>query len=448
MYAMDLTNPDVPKLLWKRCRGDTDGNGLVFNNINQTWSRPSVGQIEVDRGSGTEIVDVLIFGGGYNGDDNGDNVDDTPGDSTVNIGKDLANRDTNGVTTKTTNAGNVVITRSPQSPSAIGTTDTGRGNVIYILDASNGNIIWRTTDSTAGYDSSTQTFGISTMVDSIPADVGAFDTDGDALIDRIYAGDTGGQIWRVDLVGDNRSNWKTQLLFNAGRHYTCSSGTLKVCDRRFHNRPDLVQTVSGGVNFDAVLIGSGDREDPNETTVENFFYMIKDYGTSVGATVSTLNHDSLGDISDEDCVQSLTNGGCGDPDISSGWRLQLADSGEKSLSASLTISGRTIFTTFTPGGGSSCGLSEGLGRQYVVNTLDATGVFSYDSTNDSSYETFERSDELESGGIPVEAVPLGDDLVLMQGQAAGSNTGSAGSNIQSVGPGGFWKTYWYDTTAN
>jgi len=64
-------------------------------------------------------------------------------------------------------------------------------------------------------------------------------------------------------------------------------------------------------------------------------------------------------------------------------------------------------------------LSEGTGKIFAVSLLDATAIFSIDTDNDSDPDnpTLERFAELDSGGIPVETVPLGGDDILILGSA-------------------------------
>ena len=51
--------------------------------------------------------------------------------------------------------------------------------------------------------------------------------------------------------------------------------------------------------------------------------------------------------------------------------------------------------------------------------------------------TNERSDQLESGGIPVQPVPISGDEIIIQGQASPNN-------IMDVDTATSWKTFWYD----
>jgi type IV pilus assembly protein PilY1 len=417
-YALDISDPDSPKLLWTLSKG---APGSAFAELGQTWSTPQVGLIKV---AGT-VIPVVVFAGGYNGDDDGDDLGD--------LGKDAKNRATRAA-----------VTPSPGS-------DDDEGNAIYIVDATNGNLIWKAIkDTSVGYDSARKAFTHPELVDSFPSRVSAVDTDGDGLLDRIYAADSGGVVWRIDLAGlfdhdsdnatpdvlvhDQPAAWSMTKLLSVGRHV--SGFTTLADDRRFFNRPDLVQSRDGIGPFDGVLIGTGDREDPNGIGVDNFFYLIKDRAITSGLPPTTaLVHDDLADLT-SNCLQDSS---CTvPPDLSNGWRIALTDSGEKNLASAITAAGSVFFSTFSPTPPSgTCSLSEGTGRLYVVSLQDATGVFNFDTTNDVGGTVLDRVDLLASGGIPVEVVPLGAGELLVQGQEAGQNIMNAGGQMS-------FKTYWHE----
>jgi len=394
-YAFDVTDPDAPKFMWSINKSDAG-----FGELGQTWSTPGVGMLDV--GSGAQLV--LAFGGGYNGDDGGDNAGD--------LGKDAANR--NG------SAG----------------IDDDEGNAVFIVDALTGALLWKATKGASqGYAAGSKTYSHPGFKDSVPSEIAIADTDGDSILDRFYVGDTGGRLWRGDIQGDDRTTWSLSLLLDAGRHHDGSSSN----DIRFFNRPDIAQTRDGSGNFDAILIGSGDREDPLDTNVDNWFFVIKDRSTQSGSpSATTLTPANLANLS-VDCV---TAGNCDTTTQNNlstyGWRMGLGGNGEKNLAAALTLGGEVFFTTFTPDGGNgSCGLSEGSGFQYAVSLQSAQPIYNYDLSNDTGGIVLDRSDSLGSGGIPVEIVPIGDSYILVQGQ-------EAGQNIQQISTDTSWRTYWYE----
>nr|MDA3869494.1 PilC/PilY family type IV pilus protein [Gammaproteobacteria bacterium] len=139
MYSMDVTDRNNPTLRWVLEGGTVDGD---YEEMGQTWSAPNVEKIKINGAERT----VLIFGAGY---DTGQDVLTTRGVDTM-----------------------------------------GRG--IFIVDADSGELLWR-----AGPDGGAD-LQLTNMLYSIPARITPIDVDGDGNTDRLYAGDMGGQLWRID----------------------------------------------------------------------------------------------------------------------------------------------------------------------------------------------------------------------------------------------------------
>ncbi|MEO7386523.1 MAG: PilC/PilY family type IV pilus protein, partial [Gammaproteobacteria bacterium] len=368
-YALNVSDPVNPSLLWKI---DASGD---FSELGATFSDPRVIQIATPAGN----VPALIFGGGF---------------------------DTN------------------KDADAMGTNDTV-GKALYIVNAETGELIWKAIGG-AGADTA-KVFTHPDLVDSIPSAVAVLDADGDGLQDRAYVGDTGGNVWRADFSGTDTTTWKLTKLATLGRHATDASG--KSDDRRFFHRPDIVQSLDDEP-FDAVIIGSGDREDPLDKggASDNVVVMIKDRNVAVGAGVdSDLELSDLGDVTDT----CLTPGGECSAALDDGWSLRLTTSGEKSLATATTISNTVYFTTYVPGFGSSagsCGPKEGTGRLYAVSLFDASARRNYDVTT----EELDRYTELDSQGIPAEVVSLPPNSILRPDL-----------NVEQTGAPTRFETYWY-----
>ena len=81
---------------------------------------------------------------------------------------------------------------------------TGRG--IYIVEAKTGKKVWALTPGENGF----------TGKHSIAADLTTLDSDYDGYIDRIYASDTGGNIWRIDMPGSDTSEFSHFKLAELG----------------------------------------------------------------------------------------------------------------------------------------------------------------------------------------------------------------------------------------
>lgn len=306
IYALDVSNPSDPRVLWRKSNTD-DG----FSELGQTWSQPKVARIK------GHANPVLVFGAGY------DPAEDS-------------------------------------EPPAANTM--GRG--IFVLDAFTGARLWSATAST-----------VTGMNHAIVADITLLDRDGDAKIDRFYAADLGGNVWRVDLETANGNapvNWNViklaELGCNAG---ACAAGTTP---RKFFYAPDVVPVNSSTGSFDAVLVGSGDREHPLYDTssgsaynVVNRFYMLKDTRPGKdGSGQATITHSLLFDA---------TTSGTYD-NSGRGYYITLA-TGEKIVNAPLTLAGYTYFGTNQPKlpDAASCESNLGVARGYRVRPL--SGEYGY-----------------------------------------------------------------------
>ncbi|MCP4412130.1 MAG: hypothetical protein GY808_06130 [Gammaproteobacteria bacterium] len=395
MYALNISNPDSPSFLWKIIGGS--GN---FAELGQTWSQPVVttipgyyDMVDHDNDSATEDIaeykPVLIFGAGYD-----------------------TNKDTTGV----------------------GTTDSmGRG--VFIVDATTGALIRSFSPGT----NTTTNIQNTELLHSVPSAVTSFDSNGDEITDRLYFGDTGGNLWRIDMPGNtlhgetdpegSTASWYVTKLadFNAATAAT---------DRRFFGSPDVVRSkqqvckeyypspdddkckIATTINFDSVLIGTGDRTNPNATDVSNQFYMIRDEQTypydtgrpSSGDCTTAINADpavatdfrcylpldaadlynaTSNLIQSGNTLQKATAAAA--LEGQNGWLLDLSVSaGEKSLSRSITLDGSVFFTTYSPNSNviltTSCSPAAGKGRLYEVDLHNASAKrdFNNDGTLDRS----------------------------------------------------------------
>ncbi|MCB1699968.1 MAG: hypothetical protein H6985_12895 [Pseudomonadales bacterium] len=405
LYALDISNPDSPSFMWM-----IDSATAGFEELGQTWSRPVVTRIPgyVD-GDGV-AKPVLIMGAGYD-----------------------TNKDASGVATE---------------------DSEGRG--IFIIDAETGELVWSITPA----DDSATNLEESGLLHSVAAEVAVLDSNGDEITDRIYFGDTGGNLWRVDLPGNSlptssQDTWRIVQLgdFNGGTAAT---------DRRFFNAPDIVRTSYGGFSYDAISIGSGDRTNPNATDNEDQYYMIRDqqvspYFTEQPSVSECLDEDGPEDFrcnmplypSDlYDVTPNLLQYGTdAEKEAASsalaakyGWRMDLSHSGEKSLAKSLTIDGKAYLTTFSPDSTLTnlCEPSPGTGRLYVVRLGDAAAVMDFNNDN-----TKERSWVIGSLIPDTPSPHFGADgvirLLLPPGSSAGlGNPFDTGATFRDP-----FGNYWY-----
>jgi type IV pilus assembly protein PilY1 len=409
MYGLDVSNPESPKILWRITNDTTD-----FSELGYTFSAPKLGFVNIDLDSDGSANDpVVIFAGGYD-----------------------TNKDSRG---------------------AVGTDDS-MGNAFYVVNANTGALVWKAVSSGTA---SATLYPHANLTDGISSEVAVADTDGDGYTDRVLFGDTGGQVWRVDMSGAT-TNWKITRLANLGRHV--SGDETRPNDRRFHHRPDLVPSKDGSGSFDAVVIGSGDRENPLDRdvgqtgnslgshTTDNFLYMIKDRQTTPyingDADPAVVESGDLYDVTDN-CIEA--DSCASTPDLSDGWKLGLeVGPGEKNLSSPLTVTNTIFFTTFLPLGtdadivdgstdteAATCGPQEGKGLLYAVNLADATSVTNFNVTRDGGTGgSGTRYSELASAGIPAEVVGVsfgGQAYVL-----------PPDLNLEAIQASTRWRTFWYE----
>ncbi|EKD98230.1 MAG: hypothetical protein ACD_23C00526G0002 [uncultured bacterium] len=229
---------------------------------------------------------------------------------------------------------------------------TTMGNAVLILDAFTGAHI-KTLNTTR----------------SVAADVNVVDSDSDGYVDRAYAVDTGGNIYRIDLETPSSSDtsvWKI---------YTLAELSDASTTRKFFYRPDVLRTAK----FTAIMVGSGDREKPLYTSSNDAFFTVFDERVSKGAPAeapTTIKESELRKVGSTEEPN---------PSLAKGCFIPLA-TGEKVVNASTTFLGMTYFGTNQPNRSSSQACTANLG---IAKTYGAP-VFC----------RAPESQEFEGGGLP------------------------------------------------
>jgi type IV pilus assembly protein PilY1 len=428
LYAFDVSDPVNPKFLWKKgCPNETGNSGCDsgYEGLGQTWSDPTVTFLRAF------TKPVIVMGMGYDAP-----VEDvapclTTSSSATAVGT-LVDADVtyNLDGTCTISGGTAqTINRS-----------MGRG--VLVIDALTGAVL-ASIGSEPG-----ATLTVSGMDYAIAGEVVALNRDRDTgrtvvgteniiggYADRLYAGDTGGNIWRVDVSDPDASKWTASRLAALG-----GSG---VVPRKFLHRVDVVYGSDANGKYDAVLIGSGDREHPFDMSVQNRFYMIKDRAylpTAPATALPTINEADLYDAS-ADCLQECTGTALGDAQAAllaaSGWYFDL-HSGEKVVGAATTISGNVFFNTNQPSS-TACASTLGIAREYEVNYIDATAV--RDLKVDGVLTDDDRSAEHAGGGLLPEPVPI---LVEINDENyQGVVSGPSVREVDTLPIGARLRTYWH-----
>ncbi|PUA97751.1 MULTISPECIES: pilus assembly protein [unclassified Acidovorax] len=222
---------------------------------------------------------------------------------------------------------------SAEDVTPVGTTSMG--NAILVLNALTG-------DKIAQFNTDR----------SVPADVTLVDSDSDGYIDRAYAVDLGGNIYRIDFETSTStaiSEWGIYKLAALK-----GSGT-----RKFFYAPDVVMYKA----FAAVQAGSGDREKPLDKTSSDAFFTVLDKNPTKG-TLSGFTPVVPSNLGLVGTTDSKVNG-C---------FINMSTAGEKIVNAPLTFLGTTYFGTNMPAPPKSgiCSANLGEAKSYSVPLLCQT----------------------------------------------------------------------------
>lgn len=344
VFAVDVSDPDAPQLRWR-----VDRASERLGDLGQVWAAPVVTRLRI----GDDTRDVVVLSGGY------DDAQDNRGYR----------------------------------------TDTA-GNALFVLDLEDGEVLWSAGAPDHGHD-----LELPRMTHSIPAAPRTIDLTGDGLPDRLYVGDTGGQLWRFDFLNGSGAEE-----FGAGG-VLAALGAAGLADppaadvRRFHATPDVVFVNCTRGTFLAINIGSGYRGHPLDTDVEDAFFSVRDANV-FGARSSASYGEPLG-VAD---LQDITGDAAAVvPNDAAGWRLRLLeDPGEKVLNASTTFDQTVFFTSFSPTEAvASCAGGVGINRAYQVDVCNGRPVTNLDGSADPDVLTVEdRYTTLNQAGIAPDAVFL------------------------------------------
>jgi type IV pilus assembly protein PilY1 len=355
-YALNVSNPaTTPELAWKI----SQTSGGDFDELGMTFADPIVGKVKF----GDTATDVLIFSGGYNGGWNDD--------YTSRVGKDDGDR------------------------------HDSAGNSIYIVDARTGALIWKAVQGTTDTSSNTH-YEHADLFDSIPSRVTVLKSEA-GNIHRLYVGDTGGAVWRVDLPEGSGADYREDNWFISKFAELGTDGSTT--DRRFFHAPDLVETYDSTGYFDGVLLSSGNRADPLETDVTNYHFYLKDRNIISGdVAVKSRTVLTVGSLADQtDCVVGDEGALSCAASIPNGWKIELEKDGEKGLATPLADGGRVFFTSYSPSAATSCAPSEGESYIYVVNLADGTAA----ANNKRIYDV--------GPGIAAGSIVVGDSILVPGG---------------------------------
>jgi len=361
IYALDVTGTsdspgNPPKLMWVIKGGDPG-----FEKLGETWSRPKFTVVSFNG----KRMGVLLFGGGYH--DSQDEQFSTTEDK------------------------------------------AGGGNAIFMVDAETGQRLWWASNKGAD-------LNLLDMKYPIPSDLTVRDTDNDGNMDRIFVGDLGGQVWRIDIG----------FLANGGSAVGIPLAMISEDSpkeqRRFFFPPEVVRVkdieYSQIPTYDLVLIASGNRTQPLRTEplkpdVHDRIFAFRDPQLEPlvdSSSFEPIKMDKMFDAT-SNVLQSGSEGSKiqaqKDLKDSRGWYVNLQEKppngdwiGEKGLASPFILDGKAFLTTYVPPkeGENECDPTVGESKLYVLDILNATAAL--DLNNDGKIDEKDRSKGVGEGIVP------------------------------------------------
>ncbi|MCQ8181338.1 PilC/PilY family type IV pilus protein [Methylomonas sp. SURF-1] len=304
-----------------------------------------------------------------------------------------------------------------------------------------------------------------------------YDSNGDKIIDYVYAGDLQGNLWKFDLTSTSSTGWG---LANAGVPLFTAERTTGV------TQPITAQPVLGAHSDGGILVFFGTGRYLTTTDVTNAevqsFYAIWDKPSTTGTVTrsnlvaQTINEEitkgttrTITDCTDDpltptnECLITYqynlrgTSANSVDYSTKRGWYMDLLPSsgtaqGERVISSALLKLDRIIFLTAIP---SSDPCSPG-GTSWLMEvdfkTGGATATSSFDLNND---DKFDSKDTLPSGntasgaqfsvGMVKSLVWLdkeGTGIAVKEGSGTSSNIESIKNKGQTASAGTANRLYW------
>jgi type IV pilus assembly protein PilY1 len=315
------------------------------SKIAETWSEPSMGKVKI---GGVDKF-VAFFGGGYD--------------------------------TASNNA---------------------HGKAFFAVDLSNGTKLWEYYNNGTSDDRQYMNF-------SLTENSTAVDLNNDGYVDKVYIGDTGGQLWKFDVSANATTSWAGKRLFTAVSSQTNPPAAGEFYPTQaFYGAPVLAYDTSMHL---WVFLGTGDRNHPNSTASNRFYGITETTDMSNGAA---LSESSLVDV-------TSTNG-----TPTGGWFFRLGTN-EKVLDPANVFNMDVLFSGFTPTSTVTCTSGGGTAKLYSVQmqTGYAAINFSTGTALSSTDATVTRSTTIGQGiaSMPVVIVtpPLGSGSATASAITATTN---------------------------
>jgi type IV pilus assembly protein PilY1 len=338
-YALDVTNKNAPRLMWK----------ANYPEMGESWSSPIVTKMFIAGAAQNADKAVIVLGGGY------DSAHDTKA--------------------------------HPSTPD-------GAGAGIHILDLVSGQQLWRT-----GADGAAD-LSLPLMTRSIATDVRVIDLTGNGFADRMYASDMGGQIWRFDITNGQPTS---TVIAGGVIARVGAEGLAAPTDadtRRFYTSPDvsLFKDVVQERQYLAISIGSGYRAHPFDLSANDHFFSFRD--ADVFNKLTQAEYDSYSIATINDLVEVGGDKQVVIDPTDRGWKFQLPPN-QKVLSDSVTFNNEVFFVAFSPdsNAAATCAAGKGTNFLYRVSVVNGDPVVNNLDTLDPADADDARRQTLQQGGI-------------------------------------------------
>jgi type IV pilus assembly protein PilY1 len=346
-FALDVTYPATPRLLWRIAPNSDYYTDTVIPELGESWSEPAFGQVKMSAGDTTGTA-VFFIGAGY-------------------------------------------------SP------DNSAGAAVIAIDVFSGAVVKKFIND--GVDITAMNFSFASSVNVIDEDSNGFvdklyvgDLGGQMWRFGQFETDAGGNSLEFPHCNEDINSWTGKVFFRAPT-YVVGPTTYT---RKFYYPPSVtLEKGPGPVFYDLVFMGTGDRDSAcSPSTEADRIYALKDTHTSEIRTEADL-------VDVTDLAASPPNlNGSGDVDGNGqedqGWFIRLVDlsgnsEGEKVLAKGIVFYKTLYITTFIPSD-DPC-VPGGNARLFALNYLTGEPVLSFGGGS------LVRG-TLIGGGIPSSPVPI------------------------------------------
>ena len=341
-YALDVTDKNSPELMWT----------ANYPEFGQSWSKPVVARVDMVHSDLNDQKAVVIIGEGY------DTVHDT---------------------------------------AAFPNNADNAGAGISMLDLMTGERLWRAGRTDADLE-------LEEMTRSIPSEIRVVDFSGDGFVDRMYAVDVGGQVWRFDVFrGKEPDDTEDPLVTGGviarfGGERVASAGTTDT--RRFYSAPDVSIFTDPVLNrrFLAIGVGSGYRAHPLDISATDAYYSLRD--PDLFAKLNQDAYDDYLEAVDGDMAEVSGEINTVVADDQRGWKFTFPVD-QMMLSSSATFNNSVFFLGYEPNilSAASCQVAPGKNYLYRVNVANGDPVANNLDTMTEGESNAARTTALKQGGI-------------------------------------------------